>query len=177
MTASGYLPLYLRIVDYVVSGTVWGLAVSAVIVFAMVWLLLRSLPLTLAAVPTGVFPVALVFGVMGWTGIPLDIATATIGAIVLGITVDDTIHFLFRYREERRAGRPREDAVTETYRQAGRPIVFATLVLALGFAVLATSGSKSIAYFGIVSSLAIVGAMLADLFLLPVLLLLRAERR
>ncbi|MBW3656745.1 MAG: hypothetical protein KY444_11635, partial [Gemmatimonadetes bacterium] len=77
LRASGYLPLYLRIVEYVVSGTIWGLAISTVIVFAMVGLLLRSLPLTLAAVPTNLFPVALVFGIMGWTGIPLDIATAT----------------------------------------------------------------------------------------------------
>lgn len=169
---SGYLPLYLRIVEYVVSGTVTSLAISAGIVFAMLWLLLRSLPLTLAAVPANLFPVALVFGTMGWTGIPLDIATATIGAIVLGIAVDDTIHFLFRYREERRSGAGREEAVARTYREAGRPIVFATLVLALGFAVLATSGSQSIAYFGIVAALAIVGAMVADLVLLPVLLLL-----
>jgi predicted RND superfamily exporter protein len=169
--ASGYLPLYLRIVDYVVSGTIWGLAISTVIVFAMVGLLLRSLPLTLAAVPTNLFPVALVFGIMGWTGIPLDIATATIGAIVLGIAVDDTIHFLFRYRAERQAGLSREEAVGRTYRETGRAVVFASMVLAIGFAVLATSSSQSIAYFGIVASLSIVGAMLADLFLLPVLLL------
>ncbi|HEX6368885.1 MAG TPA: MMPL family transporter [Longimicrobium sp.] len=168
---SGYLPLYLRIVDYVVSGTVWGLALSTVIVFAMVGLLLRSVPLTAAAVPTNLFPVAVVFGIMGWSGIPLDIATATIGAVVLGIAVDDTIHFLFRYRSERRAGLSREEAVGRTYRETGRAIVFASLVLALGFAVLATSGSRSIACFGIVSAASIVGAMLADLFLLPVLLL------
>jgi predicted RND superfamily exporter protein len=171
LRASGYLPLYLRIVDYVVSGTIWGLAISTVIVFAMVGLLLRSLPLTLAAMPTNLFPVALVFGIMGWTGIPLDIATATIGAIVLGIAVDDTIHFLFRYRAERQAGLSREEAVGRTYRATGRAVVFASMVLAIGFAVLATSSSQSIAYFGIVASLSIVGAMLADLFLLPVLLL------
>jgi predicted RND superfamily exporter protein len=171
LRASGYLPLYLRIVDYVVSGTIWGLAISTVIVFAMVGILLRSLPLTLAAVPTNLFPVALVFGIMGWTGIPLDIATATIGAIVLGIAVDDTIHFLFRYRSERQAGLSREEAVGRTYRETGRAVVFASMVLAIGFAVLATSSSQSIAYFGIVASLSIVGAMLADLFLLPVLLL------
>jgi predicted RND superfamily exporter protein len=171
LRASGYLPLYLRIVDYVVSGTIWGLAISTVIVFAMVGLLLRSLPLTLAAVPTNLFPVALVFGIMGLTGIPLDIATATIGAIVLGIAVDDTIHFLFRYRAERQAGLSREEAVGRTYRETGRAVVFASMVLAIGFAVLATSSSQSIAYFGIVASLSIVGAMLADLFLLPVLLL------
>jgi hypothetical protein len=171
LRASGYLPLYLRIVDYVVSGTIWGLAISTVIVFAMVGLLLRSLPLTVAAVPTNLFPVALVFGIMGWTGIPLDIASATIGAIVLGIAVDDTIHFLFRYRAERQAGLSREEAVGRTYRETGRAVVFASMVLAIGFAVLATSSSQSIAYFGIVASLSIVGAMLADLFLLPVLLL------
>lgn len=169
---SGYLPLYLRIVDYVVSGTLWGLAISTVIVFAMVGILLRSLKLTAAAVPTNLFPVALVFGVMGWTGIPLDIATATIGAIVLGIAVDDTIHFLFRYRSEREAGLSREEAVALTYRETGRAVVFASMVLAIGFAVLATSSSRSIAYFGIVASISIVGAMLADLLLLPVVLLL-----
>ncbi|HEU0015280.1 MAG TPA: efflux RND transporter permease subunit [Longimicrobium sp.] len=169
---AGYLPLYLRIVDYVVSGTVWGLAISTLIVFAMVGLLLRSWRLTLAAVPTNLFPVALVFGIMGWTGIPLDIATATIGAIVLGIAVDDTIHFLFRYRAERQAGTPRQEAVARTYRETGRAVVYASLVLAIGFAVLATSSSRSIAYFGIVSSLAILGAMLADLLLLPAILLL-----
>lgn len=169
---SGYLPLYLRIVDYVVSGTVWGLAISTVIVFAMVGLLLRSLPLTAAAIPTNLFPVALVFGIMGWSGIPLDIATATIGAIVLGIAVDDTIHFLFRYRAERRTGLPREEAVARTYRETGRAIVFASLVLTLGFAVLTTSSSRSISSFGVVAAASIAGAMLADLFLLPVLLLL-----
>lgn len=171
MRASGYLPLYLRIVDYVVSGTLWGMAISTLVVFAMVGILLRSLPLTVAAVPTNLFPVALVFGIMGWTGIPLDIATATIGAIVLGIAVDDTIHFLFRYRTEREAGLSREEAVGRTYRETGRSVVFASVVLALGFAVLATSSSQSIAYFGIVASLSIVGAALADLLLLPVLLL------
>lgn len=175
--ASGYLPLYLRIVDYVVSGTIWGLAISTLIVFVMVGVLLRSLPLTVAAIPTNLFPVALVFGFMGWTGIPLDIATATIGAIVLGIAVDDTIHFLFRYRTEREAGLSREEAVGRTYRETGRAVVFASVVLALGFAVLATSSSRSIAYFGIVASLSIVGAMLADLLLLPVLLLFGRRER
>ena len=174
--ASGYLPLYLRIVDYVVSGTVWGLAISTVIVFAMVGVLLRSLPLTLAAIPTNLFPVALVFGIMGWTGIPLDIATATIGAIVLGISVDDTIHFLFRYREARAEGASREEAVGRTCRETGRAVVYASLVLALGFAVLATSASRSIASFGIVASVSIAGAALADLFLLPALLLVGRAR-
>lgn len=174
--ASGYVPLYLRIIDYTVSGTVWGMALSTLIVFAVIGLLLRSLKLTAAAVPTNLFPVALVFGVMGWGGIPLDIATATIGAIVLGISVDDTIHFLFRYREERRAGRSVRDAVATTFRATGRAVIFASVVLAVGFAVLSVSGSRSIASFGLVSAVSIGGAMLGDLFLLPALLVGAAGR-
>jgi predicted RND superfamily exporter protein len=170
LRASGYVPLYLRITDYTVQSTVWGLGISTAIVFAMIGLLLRSPRLTAAAVPTNLLPVALVFGVMGWGGIPLDIATATIGAIVLGISVDDTIHFLFRYREERAAGLPTGDAVAATFRATGRAVIFASLVLALGFAVLTVSGSRSIASFGLVSAVSIAGAMLADLFLLPALL-------
>ncbi|HEV2149763.1 MAG TPA: MMPL family transporter [Longimicrobiaceae bacterium] len=169
--AAGYLPLYLRIIDYVLESTLRGLALAAGVVFVVLGLLLRSLPLTAAAVPVNLFPVLLVFGVMGWSGIPLDIATATIGAIVLGIAVDDSIHFLFRYRGERRAGAAPEAAVGTTLQTAGRGIVLSTVVLALGFAVLAASGSRSIAYFGILAALAVVGALVADLFLLPALLL------
>ena len=169
--AAGYLPLYLRIIDYVLQSTLWGLAVAAGVVFAVLALLLRSLPLTAASVPVNLFPVLLVFGVMGWTGIPLDLATTTIGAIVLGIAVDDTIHFLFRYREERRGGAGRDPAVAAAVRSAGVGILLSSVVLTLGFAVLATSGSRSIAYFGIVAALAVAGALAADLLLLPALLL------
>jgi len=169
--AAGYLPLYLRIIDYVLESTLRGLVVAAGVVFAVLALLLRSLRLTAASVPANLFPVLLVFGVMGWTGIPLDLATATIGAIVLGIAVDDAIHFLFRYREERGGGAEPEQAVSATLGSAGVGMLLSSLVLTLGFAVLAASGSRSIAYFGIVAALAVAGALAADLLLLPALLL------
>lgn len=168
--ATGYLPLYVRITDYIVQSTISGLASSFVLVFALMALLIRS-PLGLAAaLPVNVLPVLLVFGVMGWAGIPLDIATATVGAIVLGIVVDDTIHFLHRFEHERQGGVPPARAATDSLREAGNSIVLTSLVLACGFAVMIAAGTKSIAYFGLVATLAILGAMFADLLLLPALL-------
>lgn len=168
--ASGYLPLYVRIIDYVVESTIRGLGVAFLIVFVLIALLVRSWLGMRAAVIANVLPVAAVFGVMGWFGIPLDIATATVGAIVLGIVVDDTIHLLFRYRHSRESGAASADAAAFAVREAGAAMTISTLVLAGGFAVMIAAGTRSIAYFGLVATIAIVGAYLADMLLLPVLL-------
>jgi predicted RND superfamily exporter protein len=177
LRAAGYLPLYLRITDYVVVGTAWGLGLALLVVFALLALALRSVALTAAAVAVNLLPVLLVFGTMGWAGIPLDIATATIGAIVLGIAVDDSIHLLVRFRAERRRGRGPRRAMTRALRGAGRAVVLSSLVLGAGFGVLALCGSPSIAYFGVMGGLAIAGALLADLLLLPALLIPRRTAR
>ncbi len=108
MRVAGYLPLYVRSIDYVVESTLWGLGLALVIVFLVMGIALRSVGLLAAAVPVNLFPVVLVFGVLGWGGIPLDIAVATIGAIVIGIAVDDTIHFLWAYRGARATGHTAE---------------------------------------------------------------------
>jgi predicted RND superfamily exporter protein len=168
ITATGYLPLYVRIIDYTVSSALSGLALAFAGVFLALALLLRSGRSVLAAVPPNLFPVAAVFGVMGWAGIPLDIATATVGAIILGIAVDDTVHILHRYREARRGGGA--DAATEALAGAGPGMVLSSLVLALGLGVLMAAGSMSIVYFGLLITLAVVAALAADLVLLPVLL-------
>ena len=168
--ASGYLPLYVRITEYIVRSTVLGLATASVIVFALMFPLVRSARGMGAAMVVNLLPVMLVFGVMGWSGIPLDIATATVGAIVLGIVVDDTIHFLHRYRVDQRAGMSSAAAATETIRRAGRGMLLTSAVLGSGFAVMIAAGTKSISYFGLLAMLAVVSAVATDLLLLPVLL-------
>ena len=168
--ASGYLPLYVRITDYIVRSTVLGLGTASVIVFALMFPLVRSARGMGAAMVVNLLPVLLVFGVMGWSGIPLDIATATVGAIVLGIVVDDTIHFLHRHHVERRAGMSSAAAATATIRQAGRGMILTSAVLGSGFAVMIAAGTKSISYFGLLAALAVVSAVACDLLLLPVLL-------
>ena len=168
--ASGYLPLYVRIVQYIVRSTVVGFGTASVIVFALMFPLVRSVRGMVAAMVVNLLPVLLVFGLMGWSGIPLDIATATVGAIVLGIVVDDTIHFLHRYQVALRAGMSSTAAATETIRQAGRGMILTSAVLGSGFAVMIAAGTKSISYFGLLAALAVLSAVACDLLLLPVLL-------
>lgn len=173
---AGYFPLYVRIIDYVVLGTISGLAGSVVLVMLVFAWLLRSVRAVLAALLVNLLPVLLVFGIMGWAGIPLDIATATVGAIVLGIAVDDTIHFFFRLGEATRSGLVGVAALTATGRDVGHPMLVTTLVLSLGFGVMMLSGSASVASFGFVAMLSIAGAVLADIGLLPVLLVVDGAR-
>ncbi len=172
---AGYLPLYVRSIDYVVESTLWGFGLAFAIVFLVMGIALRSVGLLAAAVPVNLLPVVLVFGVMGWGGIPLDIAVATIGAVVIGISVDDSIHFLWAYRRARATGHTTEAAISAAVRGAGRGMVLSSVVLAVGFAVLMAAGSVSIVYFGLLAATAIVGALAADLLILPALLLSRSS--
>lgn len=175
--ASGYLPLYVRITDYTVRSTILGLGIAFVLVFTILAALMRSARLTLAALPANLFPVLLVFGVMGWFGIPLDIGTATVGAIVLGLAVDDSIHLLVQFQRERAAGHAPSEAMRRTAEVSGRAVLLTTAVLALGFGVMITSGSASVASFGLVTTVAVLGALAADLLLLPLLLVPRNAER
>jgi predicted RND superfamily exporter protein len=168
--ATGYLPLYSRITDYVVQSTVWGLGGAFILVFGLFWLLARDWRVVVAAIPSNVLPVILVFGVMGWAGIPLDVGTATVGAIVLGIVVDDTIHVLHRYGHARAGGADAAAAAELTIREAGPSVVLTSIVVGAGFAVMIAASTTVIAYFGLVATLAIIGALIADLLLLPLLL-------
>lgn len=175
--ASGYLPLYVRITDYTVRSTILGLGIAFVLVFTILGFLMRSARLTLAALPANLFPVLLVFGVMGWFGIPLDIGTATVGAIVLGLAVDDSIHLLVQFQRERAAGHAPSEAMRRTAEVSGRAVLLTTVVLALGFGVMITSGSASVASFGLVTTVAVLGALAADLLLLPLMLVPRNAER
>lgn len=175
--ASGYLPLYVRITDYTVRSTILGLGIAFVLVFSILALLMRSARLTLAAVPANLFPVLLVFGVMGWFGIPLDIGTATVGAIVLGLAVDDSIHLIVQFQRERAAGFAPAEAMRRTAVVSGRAVLLTTVVLTIGFGVMITSGSASVASFGLVTTVAVLGALAGDLLMLPLMLVPRNADR
>ena len=111
-------------------------------------------------------PVLLALGLIGWTGIPLDVATMTIAAIVLGLVVDDTVHLLHRYVTAYGASSP-VAAFRTSARQAGPRMAITTSVLAGGFLVLCLAQVKSIVWFGLLSSMAIAAAHAADLLALP----------
>jgi len=168
--AAGYPPLYSKIVDYAMSSQIRGFFGALTIIFVLMLVWLRSLRLALLSLVPNVVPVVVMMGVMGVMGIHLDIATATVAAIVIGVSIDDTVHFLLHWREAERDGLDWEASVAYTHRHAGVPAVVTTLLLVIGYPVLMLADVKTVVAFGLLTSVAAVAALYADLIILPLLL-------
>ncbi|WP_345970435.1 MMPL family transporter [Sulfurimonas sp. HSL1-6] len=141
------------------------LAIAAVSLMMM--LIFRNLRMIPLFIIPNVLPIALVVGVMGWLGITIDLGVAVSGAIIIGVAVDDTIHFLVKYREARREGESFEAALAYVYHYAGKAIVFTTLILSAAFMIFALSDFVPNVNFGIVTASALVIAVVIDLLMLP----------
>jgi hypothetical protein len=143
------------------------------LVFAMLGLtfllIFRSVSIAFIALAPNVLSTGIVLGFMGWAGIPLDFMTVTIAAIAMGIAVDDTIHYIDRYREELPGGSP-DEAVQRTHGSVGYAILYTTLIVTLGFSLLAFSDFVPSILFGLLTSLAMVIALVSNVALVPVLL-------
>jgi predicted RND superfamily exporter protein len=170
VTPAGYLPLYVTMMDYVVRSQVTSFVAAFVVIFALLALLFRSLRMALLALPANLLPLFMTLGLMGASGIRLDVATVTIAALVLGLVVDDTTHFLFRFRTRLREGVTHEQAVRDTLSSTGVAMTTTSLVLIVGFSVLGLATVKSVAYFGVLSAAAMCSALVADLVVMPALL-------
>ena len=146
-------------------------------IFSLILLLFRSFSLTLAAILPNLFPLAITLGVMGWIGIRLDIATVMIAPISIGMSVDDTIHFFYAYREQMRACKGDTDAaVAATLRQKGPALLNTGVILFLGYVVLVMANVKSVIYFGLLTGLTMLGGVVAEAFLTPAVLALFKPR-
>jgi predicted RND superfamily exporter protein len=152
------------------SQIIGDLQVCAILLALMI-LLFRSLGLGLLSMAPNVFPVAMLFGLMGWTGIELNLCTATIASISLGIAVDDTIHYMLGYYEALRSGKSREAAILSTLRAVGRPILIIAVSLCAGFLIACFSNFQPVRHFGLLASVTMLVGVMTDLFLLPALLI------
>ena len=133
--------------------------------------LLRSLPLGGVALTVNVLAAASILGFMGLSSIPMDMMTITIAAIAIGIGVDDAFHYLHRYREQRAAGDTPSAAIAAVHRSIGRAIYFTSVTVIAGFSLLSLSNFVPTIYFGVLTALAMGLALIANLLLLPSLLL------
>lgn len=168
---AGYLPLFVKIIDYLVQSQVESFALAALTVLGPMFLFFRSLRLTLVGAVPNLLPIVILLGSMGWTGIPLDIGTVTIAAIVLGIAVDDTIHILHGFQHRISLGERPEAAVRETVLATGKAVVSTCIMLVFGFGILTLSSVSSVAYFGILSGMSLLAGLLCEFLVTPVLLL------
>jgi len=173
---TGPIDVYYHMVNEVQRTQLRSFLTAAAVVFVMVACFFRSIPWALAAMVPTLLPVVITLGAMGIWGIYLDMGTAMVGAVVLGIAIDDTVHILTQYRRRRVGGLAAGDAIRAAILHVGRAVVTTSLALALGFFVLTLSSWESVASFGFLSGVGILGAMVADLFVLPALVVTIAGR-
>jgi len=165
---TGYLPLYVRMMTLLTDSLVSSFGLAMLVILVMIGLLFRSAWAVLLSILPNGLPILLTLGLMGWLAIPLDVATMTIAAIVFGLVVDDTIHLLHRYATAR-GDTPPVPAFRTSARDAGQRMAVTTTVLAGGFLVLCLAEIKSVVWLGLLSAVAIVVALVADLLVLPAL--------
>jgi uncharacterized protein len=168
----GFAVLFYDLVDAVVYGQVSSLALSLLLVVIIVALLFRSLVAGLLAGGTLGLAMAFLFGLMGLLGIELNLPTALLSSIMIGVGVDYTIHFLWRYRVERRKGLDPDHAVVRTLTTTGRGIIINALSVIIGFAVMLISSFVPVRYFGFLVVVSIGACLLGAMVLMPALVLL-----
>jgi uncharacterized protein len=155
---------------YLVSGLLQGIGIAFVIISIFMALLFRSWRMVLASLVPNVLPLVLTGAFMGFAGIVLDAPTTIVFTIAFGIAVDDTIHFLSRYKVELSHGYGKEEALARSFQITGKALILTTVVLFFGFAVLLGSQMMLTIKVGILVSTTLATALVGDLLLLPVLL-------
>ncbi len=156
--------------DAMAMGQIQSLVLMVAVIFFLVSLLFVDFRAGLIALIPNVFPVIVLFGVMGYYQIPLDTGTTMVAVIALGICVDDTIHFLSRYHSFTRGTDDVEKALEKTILHEATPITTTSIALAMGFSTLMLSSFKPVVYFGGLSALVMVLAMFSTFVLTPILL-------
>lgn len=168
--ATGLFVLLAFLIDSLLRDQLVSFLLAVAGVGAAMSAALRSIRLGLVSLVPNLLPIGMVVGTMGWFGIPINIATAMIASVSMGLTIDSTIHYLWQFRRAVAGGADLGAAIRQTHRGVGRALLFANLALVVGFSVLTASHFVPLVYFGILVSAAIVGGLLSNLFLLPVLL-------
>jgi predicted RND superfamily exporter protein len=171
---TGMMVLFNDMLKQLANSQLRTLAYVVLATFAMFSLLLRSLTLAILALMPNIIAATAVMAFMGFAGIPLDMMTITIAAISIGIGVDDAIHYLHRFRKEvQNQGNGHFDvriAVESANKTIGRAMYFTSMIIVVGFSILAFSNFLPTVYFGLLTALAMLLALFANLTLLPALL-------
>jgi predicted RND superfamily exporter protein/CRP-like cAMP-binding protein len=167
--ATGTVVLLNRSADALAWGQITGLWQELTVLLVLLSFLFLSVRIGILALIPNVVPTIVLFGLMGWTGIPLNISTSMIAAIAIGIAIDDTIHFLTTFSAELRKTGSQEQAVLNAMGSAGRAAVYVAVALAAGFLVVCLSSFQPVQYFGALASATMAVSLVTELFLSPAL--------
>jgi predicted RND superfamily exporter protein len=168
---TGLLVLYNNMLQSLFRSQVLTLGVTVLLLLGMFLILLRSLKTALIALAPNLLAICVVLGFIGWLNIPLDMMTITIAAISIGMAVDNTIHYIYRFRYEFKITGKYTEVVHRCHSSIGRALYYTSLTVIIGFSILALSNFIPSIYFGLLTGLALSIALIAALTLLPQLII------
>lgn len=168
---SGEGPVWQAAARILISTLIQSLYIAMPLVFLVTGLAFRSFRLGVLSILPNLLPLTIALGLMAPLDIALRFSTITAFPLAFGLAIDDTIHFLARYKAERAAGLSNDEAVRRTITTTGRPMFLTSALLVAGFSVLLVSNFLGIVHVTLLMCLILVVALLGDLVLLPALLL------
>ncbi len=169
---SNLMILYNNMLQSLFDSQIKTIGFVVIILFIMFFILFRSLLIAFIAILANIVPISIIFGIMGWLSIPLDIMTITIAAISIGIGVDDTIHYIHRFHEELKKDHNYVNSMKRAHESIGYAMVYTSLVVIVGFSILVLSNLIPTIYFGLLTVIVMATILLSALFLLPRLLIM-----
>ena len=169
---SGMLVLYNNMLQSLFDSQIKTIAVVFGIIFIMFLFIFKSISLSILALIPNTLPSLFILGIMGLSGIPLDLMTITISAIAIGIGVDNAIHYIHRFKHEFKKDGDYTKTMYRSHASIGLAMFYTSITVTLGFLILALSNFIPSIYFGVFTAIAMLSALLANLTLLPKLILM-----
>lgn len=169
---SNLMVLYNNMLQSLFDSQIKTLGFVVIILFVMFLILFKSFKIATIAILANIVPISIIFGIMGWLAIPLDIMTITIAAISIGIGVDDTIHYIHRFHEEYKKDHNYMEAMKRSHESIGYAMTYTSLVVIVGFCILVLSNLIPTIYFGLLTVIVMATILSSALLLLPKLLIL-----
>lgn len=174
-SCTGYIALMAKVMSSIIYSMQFSYMLSFIAVSLLMILVLGSFKLGCLSMIPNLLPIMTILGLCGLLQIPMDAFLIMIGSIALGISVDDTIHYMWSVKRYLKQGHSLEYSIGATMEVVGRTILVTTIILTIGFFTYAFSSLNNITTFGVLIGLAMILALLADFFLIPALLKSRAR--
>ena len=169
---TGMVVLYNNMLQSLYRSQILTIGVVVFAIMVMFMILFRSFSLALIGIIPNLLAAGTVLSLMGWLGIPLDMMTITIAAITVGIAVDNTIHYIHRFKKEFKVDQNYLETMDRCHGSIGKAMYYTSVTITLGFSILALSEFMPTIYFGLLTGAAMVIALLGALALLPLLIVL-----
>lgn len=159
-------------INYQIKYFIMSFIIAFVVIFVLIFILFKSIKLSVISILPNLFPLVLILGVMGFFDIKLRLSTSLAFAIAMGFAVDDTIMFLSTYKNEKLVNKTMGELIASCFNLSGKAIIATSVIMIFNFALMIFSELKGNITYGIVSILIVLFALIADLFLLPSLLII-----